>query len=72
MRDSDYKVVVDLVEEVYVIFVVNEVSSLVFFDKDLYIDELDDKENVDVIEDIVISNELNEKEVVVRLVIDYD
>lgn len=62
----------DLVEEVYVIFVVNEVSSLVFFDKDLYIDELDDKENVDVIEDIVISNELNEKEVVVRLVIDYD
>lgn len=62
----------DLVEEVYVIFVVNEVSCLVFFDKDLYIDELDDKENVDVIEDIVISNELNEKEVVVRLVIDYD
>lgn len=59
-------------EEVYVIFVVNEVSSLVFFDKDLYIDELDDKENVDVIEDIVISNELNEREVVVRLVIDYD
>lgn len=62
----------DLVEEVYVIFVVNEVSCLVFFDKDLYIDELDDKENVDVIEDIVISNELNEKEVVVRLVIDFD